>query len=230
MIKKIYDKVESKRDSKSKFWRALVSIKDIGWRLNRKIKKRIEDLAYNKQPYKIFGIGTSRTGTKSLTEALKMLGIKSSHWEQHKEIRKDIDKNNFNLQLLKEYDAILDHQIPSIFKELEKEHPKSKFILTIRNKKTWIKSIENFFKNKGINREDILFLKIDHFDKKVFLQRFKAHNKDVIKYFKDKPEKLLVLDIEKGDGWKKLCKFLDKRVPKKPFPWANKGGYREKRK
>ena len=35
-------------------------------------------------------------------------------------------------------------------------------------------------------------------------------------------EKLLVLSVKKG--WEPLCKFLEKEVPDKPFPWKNIGG------
>ena len=31
---------------------------------------------------------------------------------------------------------------------------------------------------------------------------------------------LLIMDITKGDGWSKLCNFLNKPIPNKPFPRA----------
>jgi hypothetical protein len=44
----------------------------------------------------------------------------------------------------------------------------------------------------------------------------------VIDYFADKPDKLLVICWENKDGWNKLCDFLNKSVPKVPFPHLNK--------
>ena len=36
-------------------------------------------------------------------------------------------------------------------------------------------------------------------------------------------ERLLVWDVR--DGWEPLCKFLNKPVPKKPFPELNKANF-----
>ena len=33
------------------------------------------------------------------------------------------------------------------------------------------------------------------------------------------PERLLVMEL--GEGWERLCKFLDKKVPDQPYPKAN---------
>ena len=35
-------------------------------------------------------------------------------------------------------------------------------------------------------------------------------------------DKLLVFNVEQG--WEPLCKFLEKDLPDKPFPWKNKNG------
>ena len=35
-------------------------------------------------------------------------------------------------------------------------------------------------------------------------------------------DKLLVFDVK--EGWEPLCKFLEKDIPDKPFPWRNIGG------
>ncbi len=65
---------------------------------------------------KVFGIGLSKTGTKSLVKALKILGYKSVHYPR-------------NLNVLKNYDAAADISVAHAFKELDKKYPKSKFIL-----------------------------------------------------------------------------------------------------
>jgi len=36
------------------------------------------------------------------------------------------------------------------------------------------------------------------------------------------------MDITKGDGWDKLCKFLEKPKPDVSFPHKNKGRYKKK--
>ena len=35
-------------------------------------------------------------------------------------------------------------------------------------------------------------------------------------------DKLLVFNVK--EGWEPLCKFLEKEIPDKPFPWKNIGG------
>ena len=50
---------------------------------------------------------------------------------------------------------------------------------------------------------------------------YKKRNDEVIRYFRNK-NNLLILDLEKGDGWNKLCPFLNLNVLKTKFPHANK--------
>ena len=51
---------------------------------------------------------------------------------------------------------------------------------------------------------------------------YSNHNKEVINYFKDRPQDLLILDFTKGDNWEKLCGFLGRSLPAKPFPHYNR--------
>ena len=41
----------------------------------------------------------------------------------------------FKTDWIKEYDAVFDNPIPSIFPQLDYKYPNSKFILTLRNEK-----------------------------------------------------------------------------------------------
>jgi hypothetical protein len=43
-----------------------------------------------------------------------------------------------------------------------------------------------------------------------------------MEYFRDRPDDLLVMDVEKGDNWKELCGFLGIDIPDAPFPWKNR--------
>ena len=63
-------------------------------------------------------------------------------------------------------------------------------------------------------------------DKDEFIGKVTRHNEAVKEYFKDRPDDLLVLDVCAGDGWEKLCPFLEKAVPDKPFPHKGKGKYK----
>ena len=44
---------------------------------------------------------------------------------------------------------------------------------------------------------------------------------DVLSYFRDRSDDILILDIISGDGWEKLCPFLDRDIPDVPFPKTN---------
>ena len=41
------------------------------------------------------------------------------------------------------------------------------------------------------------------------IESFRKYNKDVLEFFEDKQDQLLVMDIPNGDGYDKLCKFLN---------------------
>jgi hypothetical protein len=58
------------------------------------------------------------------------------------------------------------------------------------------------------------------------LKYIRERNEEIIHYFENRKSKLLVMDITKGDGWDKLCNFLNKSIPNKPFPHKNIGKYR----
>ncbi|NEQ26956.1 MAG: hypothetical protein F6K28_49635, partial [Microcoleus sp. SIO2G3] len=45
---------------------------------------------------------------------------------------------------------------------------------------------------------------------------------NVVEYFKDRPDSLLVLDICGGEGWEELCTFLGTPAIDQPFPYTKK--------
>jgi len=61
----------------------------------------------------------------------------------------------------------------------------------------------------------------------VRLKRYENYNKRAIEHFKERTDKLLVMNIIDGDGWDKLCNFLNKPIPNKPFPHKNIGRYKK---
>lgn len=63
----------------------------------------------------------------------------------------------------------------------------------------------------------------------IYVRRFETHNKEVLEYFKHRPNDLLVMDLAAGDGWENLCAFLRKQAPDVPFPHANRTAERKRR-
>lgn len=189
----------------------------------QKINNYLIPLYGKKQKNKVFGIGDIKTGTQSLHKALKILGYRSSMFI-YRDVYVEKGEDAFVQKVKKcNYDAFVDFPFGEdvLFKKIDKAIPNSKFILTLREPEAFVKSYENYFKTspfEGYKKTDL--------DKR--RKKFEKHNKEVIEYFKDKPDKLLKIRITEGEGWEKLCDFLDKPVPKKPFPHRNKGKYKKK--
>ncbi len=173
---------------------------------------------------KIFCIGLSKTGTTSLTKALSILGYRSFHfpWTM---LRYQNGRLSVVEEKVRPYDALSDIPVARFYQELDCLFPGSKFILTVRNQDAWLDSCERHFWPgqilKGENwinqlHRDI-YGSID-FDRERFYRAYQAHKREVRDYFAERPQDLLLMDLARGDGWEKLCAFLDKPLPEQPFP------------
>jgi len=174
---------------------------------------------------KIFSIGLSRTGTQSLYVALTKLKFKIFPWP-FEETFEEISMGNYNLGILQEYDGITDLVSALFYAQYDKIYPHSKFILTVRDRESWLESCKNHWKKHNIahhSQESLRFFVLAVFGCHEFsYERFSfvydQHYNTVLRYFQDRPDDLLVMDITKGEGWEKLCPFLDKQVLSESFP------------
>ncbi len=66
----------------------------------------------------------------------------------------------------------------------------------------------------------------EHFQRDTFRKAYEDHRDNVINYFRHKGRDLLVIDICGGEGWERLCEFLDVPVPDVPFPHENVGRFK----
>ena len=184
---------------------------------------------------RVFNIGLHRTGTSSLAEALSMLGYKVWHGPYFKKLENDY-YTKFNA--LVDTQVVGDNHPDFNFKKLYKKFPNAKFILTVRNDlDKWCKSIdktnlkyrdhmivlpESYLSTLNMYNDiitDVDIKDVTHDDLK---NAYKNHANDVIDFFKDKPGQLLIFNIIDGDGWEKLCKFLNKDLPnQEKFPYIN---------
>jgi hypothetical protein len=48
------------------------------------------------------------------------------------------------------------------------------------------------------------------------------HAAAVRAHFARRPQDLLIMDLEAGDGWDELCPFLGCAAPRRPFPVKNR--------
>lgn len=176
---------------------------------------------------KIFGIGLSKTGTTSLASALELLGYQTKDYPGLAHYAPG-DLSSIDPALLEDYDALTDTPIPSFYRELDARYPDAKFILTVRDTEGWLKSCKKQFTQKLADKQNEAHnrLFMDLYDTTVFDEaKFRAGYEHFVKgvqdHFRDRPGKLLVLNVTGGDGWEALCAFLGKPVPDMPFPKAN---------
>jgi len=123
-------------------------------------------------------------------------------------------------KLDKRYKAFSDFQGEDCFQELYVQYPDSKFILTTRPLEDWLKSHMHMMKLYMPCRVKTKSLRNKTYEN---ARNGYFYNTSRIRdFFKDKPEQFLEMRICEGDGWNKLCTFLDKPIPEVDFPWANK--------
>lgn len=166
---------------------------------------------------KIFGIGLPKTGLHSLVKALNTL-------------KYSVIQYPVKLSEIEEYDVALDLPIVVNLVKLDLKYPDSKFILTNRDYDEWIISLKNHYlrkekvglpEYKRIKRTE--FWGIDYFDEGIMKRKYYEYDKFINKYFEKRKDDLLRLNICGGEGWSKLCKFLDKPIPNEKFPHEYKG-------
>jgi hypothetical protein len=113
-----------------------------------------------------------------------------------------------------------------MYKEIDAQFPGSRFILTVRQSpEVWFASLCKMAVRRGplIRFEQHIYgYAIPHGHMDEHIQFYNAHNQAVEDYFGERPEQLLKVCWETGDGWEELASFLDKPVPDQPFPHINK--------
>jgi len=167
---------------------------------------------------RVFGIGYPRTGTSSLTQALRNLGYTTYHAPFASSFK---NLHNWAGQ----YEALTDlHTHVTDFDALKllSSYPDAKFVLTVRHPSKWIDSVSTHFKHlrwlcnlspstRAINNLDL---------KKDSLE---AHTQHVSEGFKraGKSNQLLILDVSEPEAYNKLAEFLGKGRRKGAFPRRN---------
>src|SRR5262245_22430107 len=180
---------------------------------------------------KVFGIGLSRTGTTSLTEALRTLGYRAVHCPLSL-LALNGNGLELNKRVVDRFDAFTDTPVARVYRELDEEFPRSKFILTTRALDAWLRSMRRM-------RNSFTFLKLlpkvrqltldlcgtaSFFDEPALRECFVRHSRNVRDYFGDRlGTDLLVFDAGAGDGWDQLCSFLGRQTPSIPYPHYNRG-------
>ncbi|XP_015759052.1 PREDICTED: uncharacterized protein LOC107338332 [Acropora digitifera] len=197
---------------------------------------------------KVICAGLAKTGTKSITKALRHLGYEVYDWEEQifyfMDQWIDVFQNGAAPDVKYIYqnaDAVVD--VPGVFfwEEILEAFPDCKVILSERNEDSWVESWVNQL--KALDNTKSVFLKIlsptmrkfsrigrasvralygsrETTPTYVFRKRYRMHNHRVRSLAP--PSKLLLYDVKQG--WKPLCEFLGCEVPTVAFPHENVKG------
>lgn len=181
---------------------------------------------------KVFGIGWAKTGTTTLGECLRTLGYR--HQSQRLDLVRDVGEGNLEMvtSVAAESESFEDWPWLLLYREFDELFPGSRFILTVRQEDRWLRSYRNMLEGQGeasgeMNeiRRILYGLPFPDVTSDQLLARYRSHNREVMRYFSQMPERLLVVDWEKGHGWREVCGFLGHEVPDTAFPHANRGRY-----
>ncbi len=144
----------------------------------------------------MFGIGLSKTGTKSLDAALQTLGINSIHLPSP-----DLMAKGAFQEALGSHDAATDVSVAIWFKELDAAYPGSKFILTTRDMDSWLESCRQHFAHSHEKPEwNSLRCKVFGaavFDEQLWQKAYFKHHEDVRLHFINRHGDLLVLPLSR---------------------------------
>lgn len=191
---------------------------------------------------KVIGAGVGRTGTYSLKLAINRLGMGPCH---HMEevlhnmpsqvplwSRAAAGKADWS-QIYAGYESAVDWPTACFFRELLKEYPSARFVLTQRDPERWAESfggtIYKLIADRDKAPEEMrAWLEMANevivktgfspgYDHDALVNAFKAHNRAVQETIP--ANQLLVYEVKQG--WEPLCEFLGKPVPDEDFPRTN---------
>jgi len=175
---------------------------------------------------KVFGIGAARTGTSSLGRAFVLLGFRHTSWDPA--LWEAFEREDYEpiFAVAERFDSFEDGPWNGrdFYRELDGHFPGSKFVLTVRDSHSWLRSHERHFSGEGARKIPERYRIADYAERRdEILRDYQARTEEVRSYFADRPADLLALDVAGGEGWERLCPFLGLKAPARPFPHLNAG-------
>ena len=177
---------------------------------------------------KVIGLGLGRTGTYSLKTALEELQLGPCHHmervAQNMPVQvplwNEVLKNPTDFKAVyKGMQCAVDWPTAAFYKELYKNYPNAKFILTHRSKESWAESFGSTIykllsdrKNAPASIQKWFDMVLKVIEKSGFsmgldydglAERYEAHNEAVRQLIPE--EQLLLYQVK--EGWDPLCKF-----------------------
>jgi len=168
---------------------------------------------------KVFCIGFHKTGTSSIGLALEALGYRVTGPNFVNDPRIHRELWALARPLIDKYDGFQDNPWPILYRQIERAVPDAKFILTYRDPEDWLRSVRSFFGSHSTPMREIVYgYGSPEGNVDIYLDRYHTHYAEVCRHFSDQPERLLRINLFEGDGWPKICSFLDKQTPDVKFP------------
>jgi hypothetical protein len=190
----------------------------------------------------VIGAGVGRTGTYSLKLAINQLGFGPCHHMEEVIHNMPVHVPLWSAaaagepdwkRIYDDYKSAADWPTACFFRELVREFPSARFVLTHRDPEKWADSFGATIYTLLAGRDqapeemrDWLGMASDvvaktgfpaGLDRDELIQAFVAHI-DAVKETIPASQ-LLVFEVK--DGWEPLCKFLDVPVPAEAFPRTN---------
>jgi hypothetical protein len=181
---------------------------------------------------KIVVLSFQRNATQSTFSFLDSCGINGIHHINSK--KKSYSFKGYSLDKIKkeieqyelEFKHFSDAPYFVMYEYFDKKYPNSKFILIIREKNEWLKSFKNLYSKQGVGDPvsfacyqqyipDIASYNIFKLTDTELIEMYETHNKNIIEYFKDK-DNLLIMDINDPQKKEKISSFLN-ILPQKEF-------------
>ncbi|MCT2546922.1 MULTISPECIES: sulfotransferase family protein [Streptomyces] len=182
-------------------------------------------------------MGLPRTGTRSLRSALHLLGYDVAHYPIDRPSLDTLARGDGRFPLLEHYEGLVDVAAVPCFRELDALHRGARFIITVRDKESWLASLEKNWpetlvpgspcgpdddarssarRTRHLLREAVYGCHV--FDAGQLSRVYDEHLAAVRRHFDGRPGDLLVLDIAGGEGWERLAPFLGVPASARPFP------------
>ena len=140
------------------------------------------------------------------------------------------------MRTLRSRDALTDTPVCVGFEALDATYPRSRFILTVREREAWLDSceaywrrLESFLHGQPNDPYAVYMMSISThlygtpaFERDAFSRAYDAYHNRVARHFRDRERDVLRLDLFSGEGWPELCEFLGRPTPAGPFPFENR--------
>jgi len=190
----------------------------------------------------VIGVGGGRTGTHSLKTAINKLGFGPCHHMeevlQNMPVQVPLWSAAVNgspdwRTIYSGYQSAVDWPTACFYRELLKEFPSAKFVLTQRSPENWADSFGSTIYKLLAGRDQAppeMHAWLDmangvvaktgfpaDLDRDGLVNAFAAHSKMVKETIP--ASQLLVFAVQ--EGWEPLCTFLGEPIPDEPFPHTN---------